>query len=221
MRDLAELQVVKSAAMASVISAAACFPRIATWQTREYPAWYLEAVVLLGGFVLWAFVFAWHVKYAGRPLFVSKLAPTPVALVTVAGIAMALLLHLFVDPFFRARIPEDYPSNLKQWLASTLFSLGLTQLFLIFAPFAWSIRLSKRRWFAASFTVLFGVLVLMLKASSSKTPMAASLICVLAIVRLATSSVSVWLYLRYGIAFPLWWSFLLQTRHLVKLTAEE
>jgi hypothetical protein len=38
--------------------------------------------------------------------------------------------------------------DLKHWFASLLFSLALNQLFLLFAPFDWLMRLFKNRWVA-------------------------------------------------------------------------
>jgi FtsH-binding integral membrane protein len=118
---------------------------------------------------------------------------------------------------FRASTPEDYPANFRQWIAMTLFTLGFAQLFLVFAPFDWSIRLSKRRWFAALFTILFGVFVLMVKTHSSRVPLDPSLFWLLVVVRTATSFLSVWLYSRYGFILVWWWGLLLQTRHLLDL----
>jgi hypothetical protein len=63
--------------IAAAISALVCYPRLSLWANRVYPLWYLEAVLLLGGTVLWAFVFAWHTKYTGRPVFNWKCEPGP------------------------------------------------------------------------------------------------------------------------------------------------
>ena len=214
-RSLANTEVVKSAAIAAVAGAVVCYPRLALWSGRAYPIWYLEAVLLLGGFVLWAFVFAWHTKYTGQPVFTLKPTTAPLILTTLAGIIMAGLLRGFVDPAFRVRTPEDYPEDLQQWIAMTLFSLGFTQLFLVFAPFDWSARLVKQRWIAMLFTVLFGVFVLVVKIRSSPEPLAPSLFWLLIIVRTTTSFLAVWFYSRHGLILTWWWGFLLQTRHLL------
>jgi hypothetical protein len=216
-RDLAKTEVVKSAAIGALAVGLACYPRLALWPSRGYPVWYLEAVLLLGGFVLWAFVFAWHAKYAGQPVLTLRLPSKPCIVATVAGIFMALTLNEFVDPLFRASTPEDYPANLPQWIATTLFSLGFAQLFLVFAPFDWSIRLTQRRWFAMLFTILFGIFVLVVKTHSSAVPVEPALFWLLVVVRAATSFLSVWLYSRYGLMLVWWWCFLLQTRHLLGL----
>ena len=218
MRDLAKTEVVKSAAIAALAVSLACYPRLALWPSRGYPIWYLQAVLLLGGFVLWAFVFAWHGKYAGQPVLTLRLPSKPCIVATAAGILMALTLNRFVDPLFRASTPEDYPANLPQWIATTLFSLGFAQLFLVFAPFDWSIRLTHRRWFAMLFTILFGVFVLVVKTRSSPVTLEPLLFWLLVAVRSATSFLSVWLYSRHGLMLVWWWGFLLQTRHLLSLT---
>ena len=207
------------AAVAALIGALACYPRIAHWPRPAYPIWYLEAVLLLGGFVLWAFVFAWHEKYSRRPVFSSRLTGAPLIQTTVAGILVAILLHQLVDPIFRARTPEDYPVNFTEWLAMTLFSLAFNQLFLVFAPFAWALRLAKRPEAAIVFTVLFGVLVAVMKVHSSPAPVSGSLLCLIVTVRAAVSFLSVWFYSRHGIIVTSWWGILLQTRHLFDLLA--
>jgi hypothetical protein len=210
----------KSAAIAAMAVALACCPRLALWPNRSYPIWYLEAILLLGGFVLWAFVFAWHTKYSGRPVFAFKPPVNPFVLATLAGIVMAAVLHGFVDPLFRAGTPEDYPADFRQWIAMTLFSLGFTQLFLVFAPFDWSLRLSRRRWFAILFTVLFGVFVLVVKTRSSATELAPSLFWLLIFIRSVISILSVWFYSRHGVVLVWWWGFVLQTRHLLSLAGD-
>ena len=216
-RSLAKTEVMKSAALAALAGCVVCYPRLALWAERSLPIWYLEAVLLLGGFVLWAFVFAWHEQYTHRPVFALKLGVARCLLATGAGILAAFILHQFVDPACRTKTPEDYPANLGQWTAMTLFSLGFTQLFLIFAPYDWSVRLFKRRWLGILFTVLFGVFVLVVKTRSSPTPIAPWLFCVLIAVRAGIATISVWLYSRHGVILTWWWGFLLQTRHLLDL----
>ena len=117
-------------------------------------------MLFLCAIVLWGFVFAWHTQYTNRPVFVFKLEPGPFIAVTLVGIIAAVVFYLFLDPSLRPKIPEEYPADLKQWFASVLFSLFFSQLFLLFAPFAWLMRLFQNRWVATSLTVLFGVCVL-------------------------------------------------------------
>ena len=199
MQRLAQPEVLKSASVAAIITCVACFPRFTLWQMRSYPIWYLEAVLLLGSMVLWAFVFAWHTKYTGQPVFVRKTDARTRALATFAAILLAVVLHLFLYPGLRQRTPEDYPASLEQWVAMTLFTLAFNQLFLVFAPFAWCVRLFQRKWWAASLTVLFGVFVLVVKNQASTTPLPASLFVSLLMVRLVIGTISVYLYLRGGV----------------------
>src|SRR5689334_23331276 len=98
MRALAQPEVVRSAIIAACVSAALCLPRLLLWSTRKYPIWYLEAVLLLGGTVLWAFVFAWHTKYTQRPVVTLKIEWLPLAIATVAGVALATVMHFFFVP---------------------------------------------------------------------------------------------------------------------------
>jgi hypothetical protein len=56
-RDLAKTEVIKSAVIAALLGCLACYPRVDIWSDRPYPIWYLELLLVLGGFVFWAFVF--------------------------------------------------------------------------------------------------------------------------------------------------------------------
>ena len=217
MQSLVKSEVVKSAAVAALVGALACYPRVAQWPRPAYPIWYLEAVLVLGGFVLWAFVFAWHTKYSHRPVFTFPSELKSWAVVSATAIFGAVLLHHLVDPVFRARTPEDYPLTLAEWSGMTLFTLAFNQLFLVFAPFAWALRLCRRSWAAILFTVLFGVFVAGLKTRSSSEPVTNSLLCLVLVVRCAVSFLSVWFYSRHGIVLTWWWGFLLQARHLFDL----
>ena len=163
MRNLAQPRVLKLAGIASLVTALACYPRLSLWLNRSAPIWYLEAVIFFCGIVLWGFVFAWHTPYTHRPVFTLKMEPRLFITVTLAGIAVATAFHLFLDPALRLKMPEDYPADLRQWLAMVLFSLAFNQLFLIFAPFAWLMRLFQNRRVATVLTVLFGAFVLTIK----------------------------------------------------------
>ena len=69
MRDLIRPELIKPTAYAALATAILCLPRLLLWTNRVYPIWYLDAIIFTGGFVLWGFVFAWHSKYTGRPVF--------------------------------------------------------------------------------------------------------------------------------------------------------
>src|SRR4051794_24972196 len=122
MRDLAEPKVLKAAAAAALVSALACLPQLILWDMRKLPIWYLETILFLGGIVLWAFVFAWHEKYAQQPPVILKIQGRFLLVATGAGLAGALLLYWAVDPTMRARTPEDYPKTVVEWISRTLFS---------------------------------------------------------------------------------------------------
>ena len=174
------------------------------------------AVVVLGGIVLWGFVFAWQTPYTQRPVFTLKVGARPLILATGAGLATALFWHFAIDPWLRVKVPEDYPTTMEQWLAMTLFSLGLKQLFVVFAPFAWVIRLFGRKEPAFILTVVFGLTVVVLREHRSPSPMLAeALFFVLLAIRGATQTLSVYLYLRGGVLLVWWWELLLQSRHLL------
>lgn len=163
MRDLARTKVIKSAAVAAVLGCLACFPRLVLWSDRKYPVWYLALLLVLGGFVFWAFVFAWHTKYTNRPVFNFKPGPMPFGVVTLVAIVLAGLQYLFFDPPLRARLPAEYPSNTNEWFATVLFSLAFTHLFLVFAPFDWTMRLFKHQSVAITVVILFGMIVIVRK----------------------------------------------------------
>jgi hypothetical protein len=205
------------AAVGALVSALACYPRLSLWGNRSAPLWYLEAVIFFCAIVLWGFVFAWHTTYTQRPVLTLKLEPRRFAIVTVVGIAVATGLHLFLDPTLRLKTPEDYPVDPEQWFALVLFSLAFNQLFLVFAPFAWLIRLFKNRWVAIGLTVLFGALVLAIKIRHSPTPIPDPLFVTLLAGRVAMGFLAVSFYLRGGVLLSWWWTFLIEARHLLDL----
>jgi hypothetical protein len=217
MRDFTQPRVLNLAAIAALASALACYPRLSLWLNRSAPIWYLEAVIFLCCIVLWGFVFAWHTQYTHRPVFVLKIEPGPFIAVTLVGIIAALVFHLFLDPSLRSKIPEEYPADLKQWFAFVLFSLAFNQLFLLFAPFAWLMRLSKNRWVAATLTVLFGAIVLAIRTQSLPTPVPLLLLVALLAGRIAMGFLAVSFYLRGGVMLIWWWTFLFEARNLLNL----
>jgi hypothetical protein len=141
----------------------------------------------------------------------------PFVAATMAGICGAIALHFFPDPSLRLATPDDFPDDLEQWLAMVLFLLSFSQLFLVFAPFAWLIRLFQNRHIAMAMTVLLGVFVLFLKSRSSPTPIPPLLFAALLIVRIVSGILSVLFYLRGGLVLAWWWGLLIEARHLVNL----
>jgi hypothetical protein len=217
MRSLAKPEVLESAALAGLLTAVVCYPRLYLATKLNYPVWYLEAMLFLGSIVLWAFVFAWHTQYSGRPVLTLNVSKKAFAWATGTGLAAALVLRFWFDPMLRARTPEDYPLTVEQWAAMTLFSLAFTQLFLVFAPFAWTLRLVKRELPAIILTVVFGLYVLLVKIYGSPQPPSLQLWVVLVVIRIVVGLASVLFFLRGGLILIWWWSFLLQSRHLLAL----
>jgi hypothetical protein len=204
MRDLFHPDLIKPTATSALATAILCLPRLCLWQTRVHPIWYLEAVVFAGGFVLWGFVFAWHTKYTGLPLFTLNMREGGFAFATLAGLGIAVVLRMFIDPLARQAMPEDFPTNWEQWLAAGLFTLSLSQLFLVFAPFAWLMRLFKRRTIAFALTVLLGIAVFVVKTMRAPTPLAPALFGTLLLTRLIVGMLTVGIYLRGGLLPTLW-----------------
>jgi hypothetical protein len=105
---------------------------------------------------------------------------------------------------------------MEQWLAMTLFSLGLKQLFVVFAPFSWLIRLFGRKEPAFILTVVFGLAVVVIREYRSSSPLLAEPFFLgLLAIRGAAQALSVYLYLRGGVLLVWWWELLLQSRHLL------
>src|SRR5258708_20798021 len=98
MKSLAQPEVLKSAISAAALSALVCLPRLVLWPTRRYPLWYLDALLFLGGTVLWAFVFAWHTQYTGLPAITGNVQRKHFQSATVSGVLLAIVLRLFLDP---------------------------------------------------------------------------------------------------------------------------
>ncbi len=215
MRSLAKPEVLKSAVIAGCLTALVCYPRLYLATKLSYPVWYLESILFLGSIVLWAFVFAWYTQYSGRQVLALTLPKHTFAWATAGAVLVACVLRLWLDPLLRARTPEDYPTTFEQWAAMTLFSLAFTQLFLVFAPFAWSLRLLRRQSFAVLLTVGFELYVLLVKIHRSPVPPSSQLWAVLVGVRIVVGLGSVFFFLRGGLLLVWWWALLLQSRHLL------
>ena len=216
MRRLAQTSVLKSAALGALLTTSACYPRFAVWD-HQLPIWYLLVMLFVSAFVLWAFVFAWHIPYVNRPIFAVKFETGPWMLATGAGLAVAGTLHFVLDPTFKQRTPGDYPTSLEEWFGMTLFALAFGPLWLTFAPLAWAARLCQRVWLAAVFTILFDVFVMIIKTQSAPTPVPFSVLLQLLALRLTLGAGSVYFYLRGGAWLVWWWLALVQLRHLVNL----
>lgn len=217
MRHLVQTRVLNLAVISALATALACYPRLSLWLNRSAPVWYLEGTIFLCGIVLWGFVFAWHTPYTRRPVFLLKLELGPFVTATVAAIIASAVFDLLLDPLLRSKIPQDYPDDLEHWFAFLLFSLALTQLFLLFAPFDWLMRLLKNRWAATNLTVLFGALVLAMRIQSLPTQLPPLLFAALLAARIVMGFLAVSFYLRGGILLIWWWTLLFEARHLLNL----
>lgn len=215
MRHLLQPRVLNQASIAAAISALACYPRLLLWLHRPGPIWYSEAIIFICCIILWGFVFAWHEPYTHRPVFIFKLGLTPLLVATLTGLGIAMAFHLWLDPPLRTRFPEEYPPDLLHWLAAVPFTLAFNQLFLIFAPFDWLMRLVKNRWVAASLTALWVTALLVMKIHSLSTPIAAPLLALMLAGRVASGFLVVWLYWRGGVFLVCWWALLQESRHLL------
>jgi hypothetical protein len=214
-RRLAQPKVVASAAIAAAASTLLSLPRMLLWEDRKFYLWYVEATIFFCGFVLWAFVFAWHSEYSHRPVFTLKIKPLDIAIVTLLGILGALASRCFFDPYLRTINPEEYPADLTHWLASILFVLTFSQLFLVFAPYAWAIRLFRNEKLAMGFTVALGVAVWLLKIHSSPHALPSWLFFSLFLSRIIQGFFLVFFYLRGGILLVWWLGLLVEARHLL------
>lgn len=215
MRRLAQPRVVAAAAIAAALSTLLSLPRMLLWEHRKFPLWDVEAVIFFGGFVLWAFVFAWHTEYSRRPVFTLKIKPADIAIVTLLGVLGALVSRLFFDPYLRTINPEEYPLDLEHWLASIFFVLTFSQLFLVFAPYAWAVRLFHNQKVAMGFTVTLGVAVWLLRVHSSQQALPMWLFLSLFVSRIFQGILLVFFYLRGGILLVWWLGLLVEARHLL------
>ena len=175
-------------------------------------------MLFLGTIVLWGFVFAWHDRYSGSPVFVLKPRLTPFVSATLAGFLCAVVLHQFIDPPFRRLAPAEFPADMQQWMAMTLFTLALSQLLFVFAPVDWLLRLFRNRFIATVLTVLFGILVFALKVNQSRIAYPFALQSALVVMRGISGWLGVYFYLRGGVLLVWWLGFLIEARHLLDLT---
>ena len=99
----------------------------------------------------------------------------------------------------------------------TLFVAAFIQLFLCFAPMAFFLRLLQSPLYAATATVCLGILVTFFKLQGTPEPVPILTAAGIMGVRGVSMSLSVWFYWEGGILLALWWTLLLELRHLVVL----
>ncbi len=218
MRDLAQPDVVKKACIATALSCLACLPRLHLWENRQWPVWYLAAVLLTTGFVLWAFVFAWHSRLTGKQPFTPSTDPNHWLAATVFTGANALIAYFIFDPKLRTIAPAEFPKDINAWLADTLVSVSLGRLFLVFAPVAFFGRLIPNHLTAVVvLTACFNGFISVLRATQLELP--TDLVLLTLPVRLGASAIGVLFYLRGGAWTIFWMTLLMQLRHLPTLRA--
>jgi hypothetical protein len=201
--------------MAAALSALACYPRLSLWLQRPAPVWYLEATIFVCCTMLWGFVFAWHEPYTGRPVFIVKQEPAPFLAATVGGIAMALISHFWLDPVLRPKFPEEYPPDWSHWLAAVPFLMAFNQLFGVFAPVDWLMRLTRNRWMAAALTGVLAAALLLYKTQKLSISVPPPLLTAMLLGRLVSGFLVVWFYLRGGLGLVWWWGLLQESRHVL------
>ena len=174
MRALTQPAVLKNAGLAALATTVACLPRFYYWSPKPFGdhlgLFAFRAVAILwAAFFLWAFVIAWHRKYA-KIKVVSFLLPFRLwGQVALAGLATAALLHHVADPITHQLWPELVPRTAGQLAAMALFSAAFEQLFIYLAPFAFFARLTRNVQIAVLLTVLFALFILLLKFLTLKT----------------------------------------------------
>ena len=214
MRYLLQPQVLRAASIAAAVSALACYPRISLWLHRPGPVWYLESAIFTCSIVCWGFVFAWHMPYTGRPVFIFRQEWVPLAVATVTAAGSAVASHLVLDPLLRPKFPEEYPADLQHWLAAVPFVLTFKLLFAIFAPFDWLMRLLKNRWAATILIGLLGAALLLMNVHKQHASIPTSVLTLMLAGRFVAAFLAVWFYLRGGVLLVCWWTFLAECRHL-------
>jgi hypothetical protein len=214
MRHLLEPRTLTRATLAAAGTTLACCPRLLLWNTKQFPLPYLLFTIFVCCIVLWSFVLGWHTPYTSRPILAAKFNPKLFSVVTVAGIILSAASLFWFDPKLRAVLPEDYPADLVHWLADVLFLIAFWQLFLIFAPCDWLMRLCRNQPVTVALTAAFGVSVTVMKLQPHAGEIATPVyVCFLA-GRLLGASLAVLIYLRGGMALAWWWAFLLELRLL-------
>ena len=217
MRSLSQSTVMKRAAVAALLTMAACYPRLALWPERPQAVGFLATLLGLVSFVMWAFVLAWIPEHARTPLFPRRCDSRLWALATSAGLAGGGLLWCAFDPSLRHLLPQDYPTTRMAWAAATLFHVSFVQLFLTFAPLAFFVRLFGDRLVAAALTVLFGLFLLLVQVNAAEVELSGWLVAGMIAVRILFGAVGMYLLLRGGLLPVCWSSLLMQSRLLIDL----
>jgi len=216
MRHLLQPRVLNQAALAAAVSALAAYPAFDLLMRVPGGVPLLEFTIFICTTVLWGFVFAWHTPYTSRPVFAKPESRLFLA-VTALGLVVAVVYAAWLDPIVRPKLPKEYPANYPEWFAATLFNLALQQLFLVFAPYDWCLRLTKRHRVAIVFTMLFAAAVPIMKLHLMNVQLSPALLALMLIMWALGGYLAVTFYLRGGIFLVCWWALLLQVRLLLYL----
>jgi hypothetical protein len=213
-RLLGKTEVLKASGIAALLTGAAVYPRLSIWKQLQDNLFSSLMIFAWCIFVLWAFVFAWHKEYSKREVFRFDVSLRGWIGVTALGVAAMLSMRFFLDPGFREIAPWSYPVSFAEWIATTLLSVVFGPLFLIFAPLAFFLRLTRRIPVSVVLTVLLGVSVMMLRFAAMAGSQDPSHLAWLALMFALQSTIALALYLRGGV-FVVWWFLtLIQLRHL-------
>lgn len=215
MRHLLQTRVLLWATLAAMASTLVSYPRFLLWANKNVPVEFLVVSIFVCAIVLWAFVFAWHGNYTRRPVFWVKWDFKVFTAVTLVGLVSGAAWYFWLDPVLKQAMPGEFPADWQHWLASTLFSLGFSQLFLTFAPFDWWMRLCRDQKASIILTALFNVGIVALKWDAKDATLSTELLIILLSAKFTGALLVAVFYLRGGMALAWWWSFLLETRHLV------
>lgn len=215
MRHLLQSRILLWAILAASVSTLASYPRLLLWSDREIPVWYLEVSIFVCCIVLWAFIFAWHPVYTKKPVFRAKADLGTFSIVTLIGLVFTGAWHFWLDPVLKSKMPEEFPADWQHWLASLLFALGVGQLFLIFAPFDWLMRLCRHQKASMILTALLGVGIAATKLHAKSPTISTEWLLILLSAKFGGGLLAVIIYLRGGIILAWWWAVVLHCRHLL------
>jgi len=98
-----------------------------------------------------------------------------------------------------------------------LSTLTLTQLFVVFAPLAFFLRMISRRWLAIGLTLAFNLFVMLQRSALAPAPLPPLLLAGLIGFRLLGASILIYFYSKGGLPLACWATFLVHARLLLEL----
>ena len=207
------------AAVAGLVTALTCLPALMMSAKLPGTVWVMWPLLYWCALMLWAFVFAWHFEYSGRPVFQTAFKPKLWLGATAYALAAGVLYSLFVDPALRRLVPAEYPAGINAWLVACPFQILFAPLFICFAPFAFFMRLTHRQTVATSLTVVVSLFIAYLRLRMLPTLPPIHITGALLVMRAVSGFLSVYFYLNGG-ALLIWWvALLIQVRLLFEIVA--